>query len=561
MSVQLKPPAAEADTQVRTAPLPRWTVPAAIGGGVILYLAFLGVAGLAEPDEARYAEIAREMLQLRDFITPHLNFVAYFEKPPLLYWLTALAEHLLGPSEMGVRLLPAFCGLATIWMTYALARDMFGRRLARVAAVILATSPLFFVISQIIILDMPLTAAVTAAVTCFWFAYTRPQQQARWYRAMYVSVALGILIKGPIAAVLPGMAVLAFIAARWRWRTVLDLLRLDGIALAAAIAVPWFVLVSLRNPDFPWFFFVHEHLQRYATSHEHPGPWWYYLPTLLAGLAPWSLVALADPSTLRPPADTRRRDGYTLCVAWAATTLLFFSVSISKLGTYVVPLFPPAAVLLAIGVLGQLRRGQGRGLRLAAWALRALAVGCAIATLVVPLAWSDDRAPMLSVRLLLGALVFGGGGAWMMKLLDRCRLRDALLLLCATTALFLAIAISGRGVATNYRRLARVAAAAAGPDDVMLSYAQYVQGLPFYTGRRVVSVLWWGELDFGRQRGDQAAYFWPKDEQLIEAWHGPRRLFLVLNAADLERLRPSLQPEPIIIAHQGKKVLVTNRAR
>ena len=139
---------------------------------VLAYLCLLGGFGLAEPDEPRYAEIAREMIELRDWVTPHLNYVKYFEKPPFVYWLTAINFELFGMSEFVARLWPALFGLIGIMTAYVLGRSMYGAWTGYVAAALLAATPLYFGLSQILTLDMPLTTLMTVGLAAFWFAYS-----------------------------------------------------------------------------------------------------------------------------------------------------------------------------------------------------------------------------------------------------------------------------------------------------------------------------------------------------------------------------------------------------
>lgn len=534
-----------------------WLAPAAAAVLTALYILPLGWFGLNKPDEGRYAEIAREMLVLGDWVTPHLNFVEYFEKPPLVYWVTAVAEAILGPTEFAVRLFPACCGLLTVWMTFALARAMFGASTALLAAVILATAPLFFVLSQVIILDMPLTCTVTASLVCFWFAYRAAGNPAWWYRGMYAAVALGTLIKGPIAIVLSGLTVVTFLALRRDWNAVVRSLRLDGVLIAAAIALPWFVAVSIRHPEFLDFFFMDQHWRRYLSTGEHHGAWWYYLPIVLGGMAPWTVVALGDPKSWRPREWWPLSPAHQFCLAWAVSVFLFFSFSISKIGTYVLPMFPPAAIGLALVIRRQEVAGRPLGVRAAAWVCGALGAGCLVASPVVLAVWSDPRASTLASRLALGGVVLATGSGLVLR---RAAFERGVWVLAGAMVLLLGVVISGRDVATQYRPLARAVAATAGPNDLIVAYAQYLPCFSFYTRRRVVNVISWGELEFGRQHGDHAEFFWPEDEQLVEAWRGPRRILLIINRDQLDRLRPSLVPPPLEIASQYKKVVVTNRS-
>jgi len=528
---------------------------------IVTYLGLLGHGALAEPDEARYGEIAREMLQLRDWVTPHLNYVKYFEKPPLVYWLTALNEHLFGPSEFVVRLWPALLGLLGIALTDALGCVMYGSWTGHVAAALLAATPLYFGLSQIVILDMPLTAMLTLALAAFWFAYTATSGRWRdlWVLVMYAATALGVLIKGPVAVVLTGGIIVAFLLMRWEWAVLRWAISRRGIILFLVMVLPWFALVSYRNPEFLEFFIVKQHLARYLTPDEHQQSVWFFVPIIWAGMLPWSLLLLAPRRLYRFAVRvvTRRASAATLfCVLWAGIVCAFFSLSGSKLATYILPMFCPLALLAARYFAQVIGEQRAVILRRGGIALAVLAGILLIGALVIQVAIADPRARSVLAQLYLGSLVVGltARGVWWW--LRRDALAAGFATLVFGVLVLQAVAISGRGVAQEYRRLAYAIGAQAKPEDMIVSYRHYVQGIPFYAQRRMVMAGGRGELDFGSRQGDQAAYFWDSENQLRDAWGSGRHMFLVINVSELDDLH--LQPPPRQIAAYGKKIVVVN---
>ena len=290
-------PAHNEASPTATAPtdIPLWVTVLFAGAVVAAYTFSLGLGALAEPDEPRYAEIAREMLVRHDWVTPTLNYVKYFEKPPLVYWLTMMVFHLFGFSDALARAVPVVCTFGTLVLTGFIGHHAYDRWVAVVGVAVLATSPLMFGIGQSLVLDPALTLALTAALACFWFGYHRPARQRLLYRAMYVSIALGVLVKGPVAVVLSGAIVAAFLISRLDGRALLRVLDPVGIALFAIVALPWFVLVSVRNPEFVRFFIMDQHLKRFLAPAEHQQPLWFFLPFVVAGLAPWSIGLVSVP--------------------------------------------------------------------------------------------------------------------------------------------------------------------------------------------------------------------------------------------------------------------------
>ena len=228
----------------------------------VRYLVALGRHGQLDPDEGRYSEIPREMLESGDFITPRLNYVAYFEKPVLHYRLTALSFTVQGQNEFAARFFPAVLAMAGGVGTYWLANRMYGPRAAFLSAWVLATSLVYFAIGQIIITDMPLSFFMTLSLAGFWMGYRRDR---KYFLLFYLGMALALLTKGLVGVVLPAGVAFWWIVLTRKWEVVRKTIYLPGLAIFFLVAAPWFVLVCMKNPDFFDFFFIQEHFLRYTT--------------------------------------------------------------------------------------------------------------------------------------------------------------------------------------------------------------------------------------------------------------------------------------------------------
>src|SRR6185369_2306622 len=226
-----------------------------------------------------------------DLITPTLNHVKYFEKPPLLYWINAASLKLFGQTELAARLPSALCGLLTVLATYIIARRLFERRTALISALILGTSAGFVLQSRIILTDMLLTFCLTAALGAFVVAAQREGRRSRalpWY-LFYLFCALATLAKGLIGIVFPAGIIFFYLLLSRRWRLLTEMRLGTGLLLFLAVAAPWFVVVSLRNPEFAYFFFIHEHFERFtSTVHGRYQPFWFFVPVLLGTMLPWA---------------------------------------------------------------------------------------------------------------------------------------------------------------------------------------------------------------------------------------------------------------------------------
>ena len=329
----------------------------------VAWFATLQVRPLLDPDEGRYAEIPREMLARGDWVTPRFNDLKYFEKPPLQYWATAAAYSVVGLHEWSARLWSVGLAFACLPLVCAWVARLYGPDGALSALVALSASPFFVVLGHLNLLDAAFTFWLTAAVLGFTLAQTAAPASAaerRWMLAAWALAALAVLSKGIVVGVLAGGALILYTlierdALTWR-----RLHLASGLALFTLIAAPWFVLVSLRNPSFPGFFFVHEHFARFLTTvHQRVEPWWYFLPLLLAGVLPWTVplaracrrawqdtgsATTSLPHQAPLASQTGFRPGRFLLI-YAAVTLLFFSASGSKLAPYILPMLPVLAAL------------------------------------------------------------------------------------------------------------------------------------------------------------------------------------------------------------------------
>src|SRR5882724_8493821 len=237
------------------------------------WFATLQTRPLLDPDEGRYAEIPREMLASGDWITPRFDGLKYFEKPPLQYWATAVAYRAFGLEQWSSRLWNV--GLAFAWVA-----RLYGGDRALLALTALAVSPFFVIVGHLNLLDGAFTIWLTGAVLAFTLAQTTPPASAaerRWMLGAWGAAALAVLSKGIVVGVLAGAALILYTLSERDTRTWRRLHPGAGLALFTAIAAPWFVVVSLRNPSFPGFFFVYEHFTRFLTTvHQRAEPWWYF---------------------------------------------------------------------------------------------------------------------------------------------------------------------------------------------------------------------------------------------------------------------------------------------
>jgi len=317
----------------------------------LLWFGTLNYRHLIPSDEGRYAEIAREMLVTGDWITPRYNGYKYFEKPPLQMWATAAAFQVFGIGDWQARLWTALTGFLTIVLIGFTGARIYSPRAGWLAAVVLASSPMWVISGHFNSLDMGLSSFLVAALCSVLLAQTSHNTLHRrnWMWACWIFMALATLSKGLIGAAIPAMVFIAYSVSAWDWKIWTRIRLFSGMVLFLAITAPWFFLVAQRNPEFLEFFFIHEHLQRFTQdAHSRTGPIYYFVPLLLVGILPWILQipgAIAQAWTERKHELTRFSSGRLLS-CWFVVIFAFFSVSQSKLPGYIIPIFPALALLI-----------------------------------------------------------------------------------------------------------------------------------------------------------------------------------------------------------------------
>jgi dolichol-phosphate mannosyltransferase len=304
---------------------------------------------LLEPDEGRYAEIAREMLRSGDWIVPTLNRQPFYDKPPLFYWLVASSFRLLGTNEWAARLVPTLAGFWTVLATYVFGRRIVGLRSAFLAALALTLTVGFVQVARIAILDSLLTVFVTGALFTAYEAVRERRLRWVWWIASALCCALGVLTKGPIAFVLLAPPLVVYV---WlnRYRPRITLAQWGAyFGLVLGLPLPWYAAITIRDPSFAYHFFVDQHLIRFWTHEYHVQPMWYYVPVLLIGCLPWSLLLVPIGRFLlcrSPESRAWRPRSMGFFLLWASWCILFFSASSSKLPPYILPALPALALLV-----------------------------------------------------------------------------------------------------------------------------------------------------------------------------------------------------------------------
>ncbi|MFQ5685168.1 MAG: phospholipid carrier-dependent glycosyltransferase [Candidatus Scalindua sp.] len=319
---------------------------------LFLYIVSLNVRPVVTPDETRYGEISREMLDTGDFIVPRLDGLRYFEKPVLGYWLNAASMALFGDNGFAIRLPSALAVGLTALILFLVVKRFHGcDKAALLSAFIYMTFMEVYGVGTFCALDSLLTFFLAAALGCFFVAGTNKSVRHRnvWLLLCGVFCGAAFLTKGFLAFVLPALTVIPFLLWERRGRELFTLLWLPLLSVVA-VALPWCLMIASREPDFWHYFFWHEHVQRFLSAEGgmHNRPFWFLIPFFLAGAFPWILVIPVAIGQYKR--ELLLKPLVRFCICWMTLSLVFFSASSGKMITYILPCFPPLAALTAIGL-------------------------------------------------------------------------------------------------------------------------------------------------------------------------------------------------------------------
>ena len=542
---------------------------------LLIWFYMLGARTLVPTDEGRYAEMAREMVATHDWITPRLNAIKYFEKPPLQTWMNAITFELFGLGEWQARLWTGLSALFGIALVAYTGRRVFNERVGFYAPVVLGSSLFWAAMGHINTLDMGLAGMMTLTVCGLLLAQrtdANRAEQRNWMLLCWAGMALAVLSKGLIGIVLPGAVLVLYTLFSRDWGIWRRLHLLKGLILFFVITTPWFLLVSNRNPEFAQFFFIHEHFQRFTTKiHSRTGPWYYFIPILVLGILPWLGVLLqslwgglredrSGAGNFTSLSDGRFQPRKMLLI-WSVFIFVFFSISDSKLPSYILPIFPTLALLIAC----QLESSSSRAL---VWSASLVAIPSAIALAFIPrvplLAKDAYSLPLVSAHVpwIYAATIIAFVGAVLAIRLAR-RERDlAVVLLAAGTfiagqLLMLGHDPQGRySAGVNYVPAIQAELTA---DTPIFLVGRYEQALPFYLQRTMTLVRHTDEMEFGLKQEPQ---LWiPTVDAFVTRWKADHHAGI----KDIAIIDPSIyadlatQGVPMrVIGQDPRRVIVAN---
>lgn len=511
----------------------------------LLFGLFLGNRPLTAPDEGRYSEIPRQMLLHHDFVTPRINNIKYFEKPPLFYWMQSASINVLGMNEWSFRFANALMGVLGCIITYLAGCQLYNRRTGLLATMVLATSALYFGLARFITLDMTLSVMLTGCLFSFIVAEHTGKKSYLWW--MYGFAALATLTKGFVGFIIPGAIIFLWIAINHKWRELKHYRLFTGTLLFLAIAVPWHILAQMRNPAFLQFYILDQQILRYFTDVAgREQAVWFFPAVLLGGLLPWTpwLIPALKNAWLqfRENRDVRA----IFLMIWPAFIFVFYWLSKSQLSPYILPILPALAILIG-HYLDTCHKSQWPQFGL----LAVLAITLAMVGLIK---FGANEAALLTS---LGFMVLAVTTAALVY-----KLRNLVTSLSVLAILFSVFLISLNFCLPKYdsrsiKELADKLNVIAKPEDEIACYHYLYQELPVYLNHNVTIVQYYGELKFGITHQD-VSDVWISTKDFWHKWKGKNRMFVIMNIKDFQNQKKQGNKKLFLVARTNKNVLASN---
>lgn len=548
----------------------------------------LGSRSLNEPDEGRYSEIAREMIETGDWLVPHFWYMPHFDKPPLTYWAVAISMKLFGQNEWAVRLPVALAGLSGVFAAWLLGCSLGGRRVGIWSALILQTSLLYFAMARMLTTDIFLTQFVTWAVYFFWRSWSCLRDVSGnvsvknfwgWHLAGWLAVVMAFLVKGPVALAIPLFGVALLVVFRRKGLLRKRLLcggLLIGLVLFFLLAAPWFLAVDRRVPGTLHYMIFHQaagHVLGSGIKGRGGFPLYFFV-ILAAGLLPWTWLLgwLWRRAHWRQLSEIQK-DGWLLLNAYAGFTFALFSLTHSKLPAYILPVFPALAVMLALRFFGEEEQGARRA---PAWAWRL----CVLSPFFLLVGFSVAMAPVYHVTLprwmtwqVPGVVIVAAAIFWMARKWSNSGRAAvtagaaiiSLLVIVQEASLFetsfkynQTLKPLGTALRENYH-----------PGDAVVCLGQLPEGLPFYSGG-VISPTnrpYFAEMKLIRVPFEYpgnveraGSRILPSGDAFIQLLKSDRRVLLISPEDRFQRFQNEQPNVPLhVLLHSGQWELAENR--
>jgi 4-amino-4-deoxy-L-arabinose transferase-like glycosyltransferase len=534
----------------------------------------LNYRSLFQTDEGRYAEIPREMVATGHWLTPRLDGLRYFEKPPLQYWATAASFTLFGFHNWSARLYTALCGFACILLVFMTGRRLWGERVGWLSALATASSLYVVFMGHFNTLDMSLTFFLSLCLCAFLIAQTYDEHtpgHRYWTYAAWGASACALMTKGLIGIVFPAGTLFLYMLVNWDWSWLRRMHWWGGMTIFLIIGAPWFVWISLHNPQFPYYFFIYQHFVRYLTPAAHrTGPIYYFVLLFLAAVLPWlaETFKVIARDWRRSVSESGRFDAVQALWIYVVFIIVFFSFSQSKLPSYILPVMPAVGLLLG----RELAKEGRRELR---WPiLISLVVGLGLVVMALTMPYYPVKPDL--ARYYRAAAVWLAAGGMIIIVAVAIAFRERQRERWTSTVAVLAVGwfLFGQAVNTGAQALAPIYSTQSFARRLrpwnktnvpFYTVGTYQQSLPFYLRRTLTLVAYQGELHFGlvlaRQHGRLGpSRYIPTLRAFRPVWERKRQAVMILKPSLYRRLEKQGWPMHLVDVSPRRYAVVRRTA-
>jgi 4-amino-4-deoxy-L-arabinose transferase-like glycosyltransferase len=465
--------------------------------GLFLSLFYTWAMPLIDPDEPRYAVTARDMVLNGNWIVPHFNGVPRINKPPFFYWVIAISYKIFGINEFGARLPSALASIGTAMITYVWGKRIWGYKNGFWAGVVLMASPLFFLISRLCITDMLLTFFVSASFYLFFIEYTETVKNNKRRLFLYFLLGMVFLVKGHVGIILFILVTIGFLVWIRDFQYLRRLWYLPGFLLFLAIICAWGIpfLISLGAEQISTVLYQ-ETFGQFVGSFSHPEPFYYFLPVFMIGFFPWSVFAFITfvyvfKKRKSMPVQEKKQV-YFFC-SWTIITVIFFSISHSKLITYILPISPAMALLTILLSRWEIESGFGKGFVWLLWFTLSVSTSIPIVLILTMSKWIPAKYGISTYHIVIPLVVlFIGTLAALCTFLRKRHFLPLQKVFCFTNCVFLIVTITYSskylGTFRSTKDIVGKYLLDKGKDCMILSCSDIEPSLIFYSGRNVIEI-------------------------------------------------------------------------
>ncbi len=481
----------------------------------IFYTLWLGRYPFFTPDEGRYAEIAREMVATKNYITPRVNGIAFLDKPIFYYWLQALAIHLFGVKEWALRLFPALSGVLGCLVTYICGRQLFDRCTGFLAAMLLGTTPLYFACAHYADLNLEVAVFISCSLLFFITAVQTKPFSRYYFLLAYVFAALAFLTKGLIGIAFPSMIIGCWMLLLNRFRLITHMHLITGLLLFTAIVLPWYVLVQQANPGFLHYFFVTQQVTRFLSAAEfnNKTPFWFYLPVVLIGFFPWTIFLFQTlyQSVRRIWQAPQKQATELFLLLWVLLIFIFFSMPHSKIIGYILPILPPLALLVGHCLADYWKGITSKSVYFNTLSFIFISILFAGILVAIPHYQWLDLSPQMTTYANIMASIWVGSAGIALFFIRRHTIKPLIFICLSCNLLFLSVLTHSASYLNknSTKRLTLSLKSFLLPTDDVITYFKFYQDVPLYLGRRITIVADWHAADIAK-----------KDNWTRELWYG-----------------------------------------